>query len=177
MCRWWRSSLRITAGVPPLTRISSLRVSKSFLLACLSRPSSGDLWCLRLPATRWWHQWFLVKHSGASLTLWVDVADSESDLWGLLELAFSWRWRLTPNSSRSKVRFNPDELNLWFPVSSLPKASPPRVGVGVNLPSLLLPCFAKRLARNIAAQPITVDARQFYMQACQFWDVVAFLGA
>jgi hypothetical protein len=86
MCRWWCGELRITAATPPSTRILSLRAPKSFLLAYLSRPSSSDLRYLRLPT----------KHSGASLELCVGIADSESNLQGLLEVAFTQRWRLAP---------------------------------------------------------------------------------
>jgi hypothetical protein len=44
-------------------------------------------------------------------------------------------------------------------VSSLPKASPLRVGVETELHSLLLSLFAKRLARDIAVQPVMVVRR------------------
>jgi hypothetical protein len=43
-----------------------------------------------------------------------------------------------PNSSLSKVRFNPNEPNLWLLASSsISKASPPHVGVEVSLEALL----------------------------------------
>jgi hypothetical protein len=34
----------------------------------------------------------------------------------------------------------------------------------------------KRLARDIAEHPILMDAWQFFVRACQLWDVVSFLG-
>jgi hypothetical protein len=77
---------------------------------------------------------------------------------GCLRWPFAQRRRLTPNSSPSEVRFNPDEPNLRPPVSSLPKLSPPRVGVESKHVSLLLSSFAKRLARGIAVQLVTVIA-------------------
>jgi hypothetical protein len=42
-------------------------------------------------------------------------------------------WRLAPNSSPSKARFNPDEPNLQLSESSIPKASSLPVGVEASL--------------------------------------------
>jgi hypothetical protein len=78
---------------------------------------------------------------------------------GMLEVTFIWRRRLAPNSSPSKLRLNPDELNCdsW---RALYQKCPPGVGVETKL-SLLSPCFAKRLARDIATQPVAVVVRQY----------------
>jgi hypothetical protein len=70
----------------------------------------------------------------------------------LLEVALRPETEACP----SEERFNHDELNLRPSVSCLSKASPLRVGVEAKHFSLLLPSFAKRLARDIAAQPVMV---------------------
>jgi hypothetical protein len=151
--------LRLTslAFIPP----------KALSLPHLLRPSSGDLWYLCL----------LAKHSGASFSLYIGVVDSESDSWGLLEVALTWRQRLAPNSSPSKARFTPDEPNLWFLASSLPKASPPWVGVGVNLPSLVLPYFAKKAHTQYHHATDHSGWMTICVQAYQLWDAAPFLGA
>jgi hypothetical protein len=59
--------------------------------------------------------------------------------WGSLRLEA----KVPPNSSPSKAKLNPDEPNLWLTVSSLPKASPPWVGVEMKLLLLSL-CFVKK---------------------------------
>jgi hypothetical protein len=47
----------------------------------------------------------------------------------------------------------------------IPKVSPSRVGVETELRSLSVLPFAKRLARDIAAQPVAVVVRR-YLHAC-----------
>jgi hypothetical protein len=79
------------AGMPPLTRILNLRAPESFLLARFLRPSCGDPRYLQPSATQRVCHRFLAKHSGASLTLCIVVAGSESNLHGLLEVPFNQR--------------------------------------------------------------------------------------
>jgi hypothetical protein len=95
-------------GVTPSARILRLRAPKIFFPTRSPGPLSGDLWHLRLPA----------KHGGASFTLRIGIETSGFQLVGLLEVAFAWRWRLAPNCSPSKERFNPDEPNLQSLMSS-----------------------------------------------------------
>jgi hypothetical protein len=51
---------------------------------------------------------------------------------------FTWRLRLAPNSSPSKMRFNPGEPNLQLFGEFIPKVSPPRVRVEASLGFCLL---------------------------------------
>jgi hypothetical protein len=77
--------LQNMAGVTLSAHVLRLQALKSFFLSSSPRRSSGDLRCLRLPA----------KHGGASFALCVGVTNSGSQLVGLLEVAFTWRRRLT----------------------------------------------------------------------------------
>jgi hypothetical protein len=65
-------------------------------------PSSGCLQCLCFP----------VKHNRHSFCVSEGVANRRPNSQGSLRVSLVWRQRLAPNSSFSKVRFNPDEPNL-----------------------------------------------------------------
>jgi hypothetical protein len=87
---------------------------------------------------------------------------------GLLEVAFAFSRRLSPNSSPSKVRLNPDEPNLWLSANSALKASPPRVGVEVKLLAFIIVLCKMACAIYHHATLIVVRWCSFYV-ALPFW--------
>jgi hypothetical protein len=55
----------------------------------------------------------LQKHNKCAFRVDEGVSSQKPNSRGLVWMLLSWRRRLTPNSSPSNMRFNPDELNLW----------------------------------------------------------------
>jgi hypothetical protein len=89
-------------GVTPSTHVLCLRTPKSiFMLACigLRLATSGISDFLQNIAEPPSHCVLALQTRGPNVQ-------------GLLEVAFTWRRRVAPNSSPSKARFNPDEPNL-----------------------------------------------------------------
>jgi hypothetical protein len=82
---------------------------------------------------------------------------------------------LTPNSSPSKSRLNPDEPKLQSLASSYQKRPPRKFELKLSFVRYWCRCLQQRLTRDITAQPVMVDVRWYLhaglpvMRRCSFW--------
>jgi hypothetical protein len=126
-----RDNLRWMVGAPPPS--SSLRSRGDASLRAIdpSQPPSGGPGHLWLPAEHDEYSFYVMGGGGVS-------GIRKPDWWGSLWVPSARMRRLAANSSSSEASFNPDEPNLQLLVSSVPKASPPQVGVEASLGILLM---------------------------------------